>query len=338
MTKSSQNAALGIEAVAQRSGLSQHLIRIWERRYAVVQPIRTESNRRLYSEADVVRLALLNRAVHAGHRISDVATIPTPKLEQLVGKDFPNAAVSRVKSKGVSPNFVELALSAVVQFDSEELGAILSHAEVDLGQARALDQVVMPLMEKIGEMWKDGDIRVAHEHMATAVIRNHVGAFLASMRYPAHAPAIVVATPAGQLHEVGALVVAVAAALEGWRPVFLGPNLPADEIAGAVQKSGACAVALSLVFPSDDPKLPAELSRLRRLLSDDVSLLIGGRAAESYGNAIDSIHASRMKDIGGFRRQLDMLRSGKTTHSAQKSKRAVNVQRRPLVGKSRLIR
>jgi MerR family transcriptional regulator, light-induced transcriptional regulator len=315
MTKSSQIAGLGIEAVAQRSGLSQHLIRIWERRYAVVRPMRTESNRRLYSEADVVRLALLNRAVHAGHRISDIATVSTPKLEQLVGKDFLNPAVSRTKEKGASPNFVELALHAIVQFDSEELGAILSHAEVDLGQARALDQVVMPLMEKLGEMWKDGKIRFAHEHLATAVIRNHVGALLASMRYPANAPSIVVATPAGQFHEVGALIVAVAAALEGWRPVFLGSNLPADEIAGAVQKSGARAVALSLVFPFDDPKLPAELNRLRRLLSDEASLLIGGRAAEAYKGAIDSIHAFRIADISGFRRQLDLLRSGKADRS-----------------------
>jgi methanogenic corrinoid protein MtbC1 len=322
MTKSSQIAGLGIEAVAQRSGLSQHLIRIWERRYAAVRPIRTESNRRLYTEADVDRLALLNRAVHAGHRISDIATLSTPKLEQLVGKDFPNGSLSKVRGNGVSPNFVELALHAITQFDSEELGAILSHAEVDLGQARALDQVVMPLMERIGEMWKDGDIRVAHEHMATATIQNHVGALLASMRYPANAPSVVVATPAGQLHEVGALIVAVAAALEGWRPVFLGSNLPADEIAGAVQKSGARAVAISLVFPFDDPKLPAELNRLRRLLSEKVPILVGGRAAESYGNAIDSIHASRMTDIGGFRRQLDVLRSGKTTPSIQKSKKA----------------
>jgi methanogenic corrinoid protein MtbC1 len=321
MSKSSATATLGIEAVARRSGLSQHLIRMWERRYGAVEPLRTESNRRLYSEADAVRLELLSRAVHSGHHISDIATLSTPKLEQLVGKDFPNTTVSRGKGKGMIPNFVELALNAIKHFDSEELGAILSRAEADQGQARVLDQVVMPFMELIGEMWKDGDIRIAHEHMASAAIRNHVGALLASLRYPANAPSIVVATPAGQLHELGAIVVAVAAALEGWRPVYLGPNLPADEIAGAVQNSSARAVALSLVFPSDDPKLPAELNRLRRLLSEKVTILIGGRAAEAYGNAIDSVHAFRMTDIAGFRHQLDLLRFGKTTHSVQKSKR-----------------
>ncbi|MBK7092549.1 MAG: MerR family transcriptional regulator [bacterium] len=122
MTKSLTNAELGIEAVARRSGLSQHIIRIWERRYSVVRPIRTASNRRLYTEADVVRLALLNRAVHAGHRISDIATLPTPKLEQLVGKDFPNPAVTRFKDKGVSPNFIELALNAITKFDFARTG------------------------------------------------------------------------------------------------------------------------------------------------------------------------------------------------------------------------
>jgi len=321
MSKSLETATLGIEAVAQLSGLSQHLIRIWERRYGAVEPLRTESNRRLYSEADALRLELLNRAVHGGHRISDIATLPTSKLEQLVGRAISSRAVTTTGHAGANGDYIKHALDAITQFDSEALGAVFSRADVELGQARVLEQVIMPLMERLGSMWKDGNIRIAHEHMATAVIRNHVGALLTSMRYPANAPSIVVATPAGQLHEVGALVVAVAAALEGWRPVYLGPNLPADEIAGAVQKSNAHAVALSLVFPSDDPKLPAELNLLRRLLSDGVSLLIGGRAAEAYGDAIASVRASRITDIGGFRRQLDLLRLGKTTHAVQKSMR-----------------
>lgn len=321
MSKSLRDAGLGIEAVARRSGLSQHTIRIWERRYSVVKPFRNASNRRLYTEADVVRLALLNRAVHTGHRIGDIATLPTSKIEQLVGKELSGSAVLKSRGKNDSPDFIELALNAIVQFDSEELVAILSHAEVDLGQTRALDQVVMPLMVKLGEMWKDGDVLIAHEHMATAVVRNYVGAMLVSMRYPANAPAIVVATPPGQLHEMGALVVAVAATLEGWRPVFLGSNLPVNEIAGAVQKTGANAVALSLVFPSDDSRLATELNRLRRLLPDGVSLLIGGSAAGSYTDAIDSIRAVRITDIGGFRRQLDLLRSRRANEPVKRAKK-----------------
>jgi MerR family transcriptional regulator, light-induced transcriptional regulator len=84
--------------------------------------------------------------------------------------------------------------------------------------------------------------------------------------------------------------------------------------------SSARAVALSIVFPSDDLKLPAELSRLRRLLSNNVTLLIGGRVAEAYGAAFDSVNTIFVTNIGGFRRQLDQLRSENTPHRAQREK------------------
>lgn len=309
MTKSSQNAALGIEAVAQRSGLSQHLIRIWERRYSAVQPVRTESNRRLYTEADVDRLALLNRAVRAGHRISDIASISTAKLERLLSKNSPVPAPVASGKVGDESSYVGAALVAIESFDAESLSAILARADVDYGQSRALESIIMPLMEKVGSMWKDGDLRIAHEHMATAVISYHVGSVLANFRYESHAPVIVVATPVGQLHEAGALAVAVIAAVRGWRPIYLGSNLPAEEIAGVAAKSGARAVALSLVYPADDPKLPAELRRLRRLLPDGLGLLIGGRAAEGYRKTIDEIDAAFVSSMGTLKERLEHAQS-----------------------------
>jgi len=308
MTKSTTLAELGIEAVAQRSGLSQHLIRMWERRYGAVKPARTESNRRLYSEADAVRLGLLNRAVHAGHRISDIAKLPTPKLEKML-EHTQLAAVAAPPAAIAASDYMERALAAIMAFDSEALGDVLSRADVDLGHGRSLEQVIMPLLERIGTLWHDGEMRVAHEHMATAAITHHVGAALANFRYPAHAPVLLLATPLGQMHEAGALAVGVVAALGGWRPVYIGPNLPADEIAGAAQKSSARAVALSLVFPSDDPRLPAELTRLRRLLPQEVPILVGGRAAAAYRSPIERGDVVHIADITDLRNRLALLRA-----------------------------
>lgn len=309
MSKTTETAELGIEAVAQRSGLSQHLIRVWERRYAAVTPSRTETNRRLYSEADAVRLALLNRAVHAGHKISNIAGLPTSKLEQLVAASPPRPTTDPAVPAGPSRHYVAAALRAVEQFDTEALEAQLSRAEVDLGQTQTLEQVIMPLLEQIGRRWRDGAVRIAQEHLATAAVRNHIGALLASMRHPAEAPGLVVATPAGQQHEVGALIVALAAASEGWRPVYLGASLPADEIAGAAMKSGARAVALSLVFPADDPKLPAELERLTRLLPAGFPVFVGGRSAASYLKAIASSGAVYLGGLADLRRRLEQQRA-----------------------------
>jgi len=312
MSKSTSTPQLGIEAVSRRSGLSQHLIRIWERRYGVVKPARTKSNRRLYSEEDAHRLELLNRAVHAGHRIGDIAKISTEKLELLVGAGRPNGTITSLPS--VSDEF-NAAIEAIERFDAEALTMLLARADVEFGQSHTLELIIMPLMERIGTLWKDGEIRIAQEHMATAAVIHHVGSILANFRYQLDAPVIVVATPLGQEHEAGALAAAVVAAVSGWRPIYIGPNLPAEEIAGVAVKSNARAVALSLIFPADDPKLPAELGRLSRLLPNGLSILIGGRAAEQYMTAIDSIRAILIPDVAMLRQHLEEIhtRTGQVT-------------------------
>jgi methylmalonyl-CoA mutase cobalamin-binding subunit len=105
------------------------------------------------------------------------------------------------------------------------------------------------------------------------------------------------------------LMVAAAAAAEGWRPTYLGPDLPAEEIAAAVQEKGARAVALSIVYPPDDPLLPDELRRLRWLLPPGVELIVGGRAACAYAPALAEIGARNVEDLSALRAELEALRA-----------------------------
>lgn len=298
---------LGIRAVAKRLGISQHLIRVWEKRYRAVTPNRTDTNRRLYSETEIEHLRLLHMAVQAGHRIGDIASMTNSELERLFGSK--TATLPAVASENTSAYFVERALKAIKKLDAEELDAVLTLAEVQLGQAVVLDKVILPLMDQVGSLWKEGNLRIAHEHMATAMVSQHVGAMLLSHRYPANAPAIVISTPAGQLHELGAMIAAVQAALEGWRPIYLGPSLPAEEIAGSAQQTGATAIALSVVFPADDPRLPGEMARLRRLIGDQIPIIMGGSAAHAYQSALLGAGITLVDDMHGLRIQLALLRS-----------------------------
>ncbi len=306
-TKRKPEPELGIGAVSRRTGLSQHLIRVWERRYGAVRPVRTDSNRRLYSEEDAVRLSLLSKAVRAGHRIGDIAGFPTDKLERLVGGAPPEGQSADSAAVG-APDYIARALTAISNFDPESLGEALLQADVDLGQARSLEQVIMPLMERIGVLWKEGEVRVAQEHMATAVVTHHVGSVLENFRFAPYAPVLVVATPIGQMHEAGALAAGLVAALEGWRPLYVGANLPADEIAGAARRTGAKAVALSVVYPADDPRMPAELSRLRHLLPNRLEIMVGGRAATAYVSSSGSGDFTYVSDLAVLRSRLNASR------------------------------
>jgi methylmalonyl-CoA mutase cobalamin-binding subunit len=129
---------------------------------------------------------------------------------------------------------------------------------------------------------------------------------------PVTAPHLLATTPPRQRHELGALIVAAVAAGEGWRVTYLGPDLPPEEIAAAAREKGARVVALSLVYPPDDPLLGDDLRRLRRLLPAATALIAGGRASPAYGAVLDEIGMVRADDLPSLRRELERLRGPET--------------------------
>jgi methanogenic corrinoid protein MtbC1 len=150
---------------------------------------------------------------------------------------------------------------------------------------------------EVGNQWGKGKLRIAHEHMASAI----VGAFLTAMnaRYQVlpGAPLVAVATPSGQYHEIGALLAASQAHESGWDVLYLGPNLPAEEIATAARGRGVRAVMISLVFPTSDPGVVAQLRELRKLVGADMPIVVGGQGAPSYQGALTEIGAQVVADL-----------------------------------------
>jgi MerR family transcriptional regulator, light-induced transcriptional regulator len=302
-----------MRVVARRTGLTSHVIRVWERRYGTVSPMRTPTNRRLYSDADIERLQLLRRATLAGHSIGHIAKLPIERLHTLVAAE---EAVTpsllqpiSARPENLSPaSILAACIKASEQLDAMLLEEILTRAAVKFSQPVFIEQVIVPLMYRIGDLWHEGTLRVAHEHLVSAVVRTSLGSLSRGFAPTASAPALVVATPTGQMHELGALIVAVTAASDGWRVSYLGPSLPAEDIAAAAHQNGARAVALSLIYPADDPYLKGELSTLRRGLADGVLVLAGGQAAEAYEDAFNEIGVLWVKDLAALRRQLELLR------------------------------
>jgi cobalamin-dependent methionine synthase I len=115
--------------------------------------------------------------------------------------------------------------------------------------------------------------------MATAVFRRVLGWLLGVFEVGTGAPRLVAATPPGQVHELGALMVAASAAAEGWSVTYLGADLPVADLLVAVRTSAARAVAISAVYVPDSADLLAVLREIRAGLPDEIPLLVGGAAA-----------------------------------------------------------
>lgn len=278
----SQTPRHPMRVVIQRTGLSADVLRAWERRYGVVAPDRSDGGQRLYSDEDVERLTLLRRATAAGRNISQISALALPQLEALVTEDETLRAAQQETPEGrkqAANPFHEAANRAVERLDVTELEALLRRASMQLGSAVAVDEVITPVLRDVGDRWHRGELSPAHEHMATAAIRHVLGWMASSTLVPHHAPLAVVATPVNQRHELGAKIVSTTAATEGWRVLFLGADLPAESIAAAATQAGASIVALSMIFPEDDPGLVAEVASLRQWLPAHVQLVAGGGAA-----------------------------------------------------------
>jgi DNA-binding transcriptional MerR regulator/methylmalonyl-CoA mutase cobalamin-binding subunit len=316
--KTSTDRKYSMKVASKRTGLTPHAIRAWERRYGVINPQRDSNNRRYYTEQDIERLTLLREATDAGFPIGQISGYSNDELNEIVGKmnviDLPvNKSKRAMKGRDISvvpdeEGYIESFLSALEQMDRKSMEAVLITGETEIGRNALLDRVVIPLMENIGELWRKGEIRISHEHLASHVMRTFLGNILSSQRDFAGAPSVVVTTPSEQLHEIGALSAAVTAASEGWNVTYLGPNLPAEEIAGAVKYNNSKVVILSLIYPENDPVVTEELRKLRRYLPT-TPIITGGRARESYLPVLEEIGAIVVEDLYQVRTSLQDLRS-----------------------------
>jgi methanogenic corrinoid protein MtbC1 len=233
-----------VRVVVARTGLSGHGLRAWERHYGIIEPVRSSTNRRLYRESDIDRLQRIVRALANGHRIGDLAAMPRQDIDAVLATYVPEEGRGAI-AVSADEEFLVRANKAVADLDSPLLLSILEQASVHFHGHALFEELVLPLVRAIGDRWREGSLRVAHEHLALATIRTFLGGLWQTTAGDSDGPEIVAGTLSGQQHEIGALIVSYLAALQGWSPVYLGPSLPAEELATVARTRRAAVVAIT---------------------------------------------------------------------------------------------
>jgi methanogenic corrinoid protein MtbC1 len=242
-----------------------------------------------------------------------VAELSDEELVSLLEEDAaaralgtPGAAAPAAGS--AAREYLGRALTAVEALDAGELQFVLGQAVFTLGATGFVDQVLDPLLRQIGDRWYSGTLTPAHEHAASVIIKRTLQWMEEILEVPGSAPLMLVATPAGERHEMGAMLVGVVANTEGWRTCQLGPDLPAANIAEAAKQAGARAVAVSSISTDDSARLLAELEELRTALSDGVELLVGGAATAPLSRQINGMGARYLPGLDELRPYLQNLK------------------------------
>ena len=303
-----------IQVVSRRTGLTADVIRAWERRYNAIKPIRASNSRRLYNDNDVEKLILLRRATSVGRRIGDVATLSIKQLRKLVDTDesavskLPIHAIQQRPSTGSVMEYFDECLDAITRLNNEDLYRSLSEASTSLGILFLLEDLLRPLLAHVRDECRRGALRDAHYSVAVHTIRGFLTNLVTSEPLLETDYKIVCASPSGQVHDLSALRLAVAAKSNGWQVVSLGIDSTADEIAYAQEQTQAQLVALGITRPTDDPLLANQFRKLRANLNDQIEIAITGSGAAAYFDILQEIHANYIQTISELPLLLDRIK------------------------------
>jgi DNA-binding transcriptional MerR regulator len=292
-----------VKSAAQLTGLTPGLLRAWERRYGVVTPRRDANGRRVYSDSEVARLALLGKAVSLGHPIHRAAHLSTRELELTVSNARPDDL------ERLAPRIVERVLDAIDAYRPDRCDEALALALATMSPRDAVQHVLSPLLHRVGDGWHRGALSAAQEHLLSASVERLLMATIHAYLKAPRGPGILFGTPSGERHALGSLEAAFLAASRGLRCFYLGPELPPAELAEAARRLEVAVVALSLVALTDQELYGRQIERLSALVPAGTAIWIGGNTDGVFGPDSVPDNCTLISDLDDYLLRLDILRA-----------------------------
>lgn len=246
-----------IGELSRRTGVGVDTLRAWERRYGVLEPVRSDGGYRLYGPEDVARAHRVRDLIESGlsaAQAADAARVPVPRARGAVG----DAEAMRL-------------VDALVSLDEAASVAILDRVFAALSVESASRLVVLPALRELGDRWERGEVTVGEEHFASNLIRARLMSLSRGWGGGGSRHAML-ACPPGELHDLGLIVFGLVLRGRGWRITYLGPDTPTKAIAEAADKVRPDAIVISTLEPE---RVAAEATELEALGASHRVLLAG---------------------------------------------------------------
>ena len=280
---------LRIGVLSRRLGVSDHVLRAWERRYGLLRPVRTPGGFRLYSEADARRIREMQNHLEHGLSAAEAARAVLADESEPSRSAAAGAMAGSAVASGASagPGAGELGAGevgadalgrglreALDGFDEPTAQAVLDRLFSDLSVTAVLRDIVLPYLAELGYRWERGQASIAQEHFASNLIRGRL-AGLARGWGGGRGPRAVLACPPGERHDLALMMFGIALNRTGWRIDYLGADTPAEELTRTVQARRPDLLVLAAARPQTLESLRVDLAGLAR----DVPLILAGAGA-----------------------------------------------------------
>lgn len=270
-----------IRTLSELTGIPTTTLRAWERRYGLLKPARTPKGHRLYSSKDVELIKEISALLKSNHTISEAIRIirdpdrsliqPSPGEDHWIG-------------------YQQQMLKSIELFNDQKLDKMYNDALSIYPIDMVNEHVIVPILKTLGEQWQTREAGIAEEHFFSAFLRNKLGARFHHQSQGSRGKQILVACLPGEYHELGVLLYSIAAIGRGYRILYLGTNMPPQQIPVVVARTHVSAVLLSgsRIGPWNGENEQTVKDCINRL---DIPVMFGGDICDRNTDKLEQLGA-----------------------------------------------
>ena len=292
-----------IHRVAKLTGLSKDVIRVWERRFGLLKPTRGANRYRNYSDEDVMMLRYLKEQLDGGASIGELAKLGREELVTRARASAPRAAVV----ENMFGRLLRELVSTLNPLDRVTFERRLNGAVAVVPFDEALQGILLPLQEQVGQLWHDGHVGIAVEHYVTSQIQQKIFSAMNQLPVAEFGASVVVACPPGEEHDIAALAVAYQCRVRGCRVYYLGANVPIAALVKLCREVKPDLTILSFPIVRSEDKV----TELIQTLVQDVSILsgvaVGGHGALALRDRFINSGVEVLEDFSDLEAKVNRL-------------------------------
>ena len=277
-------AEYSIKDLERITGIKAHTIRIWEKRYGIVRPRRTNSNIRQYCDMDVKKLLNVSILLRHGQKISKISKLDDPELSRKIME------VTMLPQEHDS--LIENLVVAMIELDEAKFEKTLSQAILKEGFENTVFKVIYPFFERVGMLWQTNSISPAQEHFISNLIKQKIYVAIDSIQ-PSSRPdqkTFLLFLPEWELHELGLLIYAYLIKSAGHKVIYLGQNVPREDLINVADFISPDFFFTGLSSPIEKNKLEAFLNCIADKFKDRLIYVTGFQSKCLQDNLPVNVH------------------------------------------------
>jgi len=261
-----------IKDLENLTDIKAHTIRIWEQRYGLLTPKRTDTNIRYYEDQDLKKLLNVNLLYTKGFKISKIAALSDEEILEKSKEII-------LKERKWDDDEVDVLLMNIIELNEDKITEILDRIYTEQGIERLFSRTIVPLLTKMGELWQLNSLSVGHEHFFSNIYRGFIVSKTNALEVDEkdkHGKKILMFLPPNEEHELSLLIYQYLFKREGWQVYYLGISVPFEDLKISFDQIKPDLALTSLIAKTSESDFEHALKEITKVIPEECLVLSGG--------------------------------------------------------------